>query len=130
MGVFFCGEFRREYMRIVSQDKRHSINFDNIVIAVGDIDGKQVIYCSTTPRAYRDDILILGEYASLERAQDIFNDIHKAYSLVSIVTSNLGEEAACQFIGSRHTMQKIIQMDNTDSGITVFDNYVYYMPES
>ena len=117
-------------MRIVSQDKRHSINFDNIVIAVGDIDGKQVIYCSTTPRAYRDDILILGEYASLERAQDIFNDIHKAYSLVSIVTSNLGEEAACQFIGSRHTMQKIIQMDNTDSGITVFDNYVYYMPES
>lgn len=60
-------------MRIISQDKNHSINFDNTYI------WKQTthIYAFVGKRD-----VVLGHYESEERAQEVFDEMHSPYQKV------------------------------------------------
>lgn len=111
-------------MRIISQRRDVSIEFDKAIIK---------IECETIIRAFlhsdMDKMVLLGVYDTPERAQEVFNDIHNAYAPVGIISMNLSEEQAAQFIGSQNVKMKHIAMDIPDAVISTYDNYVYYMPE-
>lgn len=107
-------------MRIVSQERKWSTDFNNTVFWMQDniicakIDGVSVVF---------------GEYESCERAQEVFLDIHNAYAPVGIVATNLSEEQCCQFIGSESVKMNIVQMPaGFNSEIVMYEAYVYYMP--
>jgi len=74
---------------------------------------------------------VIGEYETIERAKAVFEDIHKAYSPVGLITCALSEEQAKQFIGSENVKQKVVMMpmDNKDWTVSTYDNIVYYMPK-
>lgn len=107
-------------MRIISQDKNHSIDFENTYI------WKQ----ATHIYAYvgKKDV-VLGHYENAERAEEVFMDIHNAYSPVDLITVNMSEEQIQAFIGSRNISAKVIRMDDADAEITLMQTGVYYMPE-
>lgn len=107
-------------MRVISQNGMHSVNFDIVSFhkrldtIVCMIDGQQFLF---------------GAYESPERAEEVFLDIHNAYAPVGIITTNLNEAQVEPFIGSENVRMSVVQMDMPDSGITTYDNYVYWMPE-
>ena len=96
-------------MRIVSQDRKVSIDFDKVFIKI--IDQKQI--CADTYSANRD-LIVLGCFDSPERAQEVFEDIHKTYAPVYSISNNLSEEQ--------------LNVYASDIALTTYDNYVYYMP--
>lgn len=108
-------------MRIVSQDKTVSVEFNRVYIIR---DEKEILYLSEGNHRR-----VLGTYQSVERAKEVFLDIHNAYSPVAVITTELTQEQAKIFIGSENMNAKIIQMDNPESGVTTYENIVYYMPE-
>ena len=57
-------------MRIMNQHRNRSVNFDNVEIRVDD----------TRVFAESDRSIILGEYDTEERALEVFQEIHKAYT--------------------------------------------------
>ncbi|MCI8795343.1 MAG: hypothetical protein HFG89_00615 [Dorea sp.] len=57
-------------MRIFNQQRNRSINFDNVDIFVED---KQIFAFGTRK-------IILGAYETEERASEVFEEIHMAYS--------------------------------------------------
>lgn len=108
-------------MRIVSQDKTVSIEFNRVHII---LDEKEILY-----RTEGNHGRVLGTYQCEERAKEIFIDIHNAYSPVAVITTGLTEEQAKPFIGSENIKTPIIQMDMQDAAITTYENIIYYMPE-
>lgn len=112
-------------MRIVSQDRKTSVNFDRVVIEI--INEKQICAISHTDHG---TLAFLGSYETSERAKEIFRDIHNAYSPVGLVTCALAEEEIKQFIGSENVNQKIIMMpEDREWVVSRYGGYVYYMPE-
>lgn len=107
-------------MRIISQNRKNSLNFDRVYLWMQE----NIIYAS-----FGNVRLVLGSYASEERASEVFLDIHKAYAPVGIIATNLSEEQINPFIGSKNVDMKVITADNPDYEVTTFDNYVYYMPD-
>ena len=81
------------------------------------------------PYANQSDVIILGKYVSPERAREVFENIHNAYAPVGIITTNLTEEQTKAFIGSVNLHAQVIQMDEPNTGITTYNEVVYYMPE-
>lgn len=57
-------------MRIINQRRNRSVNFDSVEIHVDDIG----IF------AVGDHKILLGEYNTEERASEVFEEIHKAYT--------------------------------------------------
>lgn len=72
---------------------------------------------------------LFGAYESPERAEEVFTDLHDAYAPVGLITSNLSEEQAKQFVNSENVIIKAIKLDGVDCAVTTYDNYVYRMPE-
>ena len=107
-------------MRIVSQGRNQSVDFDRVYIWRQD----NVVYANIG-----NERKVFGTYASEERAAEVFLDIHKAYAPVGIVATNLSEEQIKPFIGSENISMKVIRIENPDYEVTTFDSYVYYMPE-
>lgn len=107
-------------MRIISQNRNHSVNFDRVYLWMQE----NIIYAD-----FCNKRLVLGAYVSNGRAAEVFLDIHKAYAPVGIVATNLSEEQIKPFIGSENVGMNVIRTDNPDYEVTTFDNYVYYMPE-
>ena len=58
-------------MRIISQNRDISVEFDNVILK---ICNESLIYAY--PYANRSDAIVLGKYASHERARDVFEDMH------------------------------------------------------
>ena len=107
-------------MRIVSQNRNLSVDFSWCEIWMQ----YSVIY-----RRIGNDSKVIGQYVTEERAAEVFEDIHRAYNPVSIISENLNEAQISKFIGSENVMAKVVYMDVPDVGITTYDNYVYYMPK-
>lgn len=57
-------------MRIINQHRNRSVNFDNVEIRMDD----------TRVFAGSDRSILLGEYDTEERALEVFQEIHKAYT--------------------------------------------------
>lgn len=58
-------------MRIISQDRDISVEFDNVILK---ICNGSLIYAY--PYANQSSALVLGKYASQERAREVFEDMH------------------------------------------------------
>ena len=114
-------------MRIISQNRDISVEFDNVILKICNIS---LIYAY--PYANQTTALVLGKYESKERAREVFDDIHNAYSPVGLITCALSEEQEAQFIGSENVKQNVVMMpvESKDWVVSTYDNYVYYMPEN
>lgn len=107
-------------MRVVSQNRNFSFDFDRTVF------WKQynIIYAKIGTES-----IAIGQYTSDERAAEVFEDMHKAYGPVGLISTNLSKEQAAQFIGSSNTPIRCIEMNEPGTGITTYDSIVYYMPK-
>lgn len=108
-------------MRVVSQNRNYSVDFDRTLFW----KQNNVIYGKIDDNSN----IVFGSYKSNERTDEVFLDMHNAYAPVGIITTNLTDEQAREFIGSVNLHAKIIQMDDSDAAITTYENIVYYMPE-
>lgn len=107
-------------MRVVSQNRRWSVDFDKAIFWMQD----NTIYAKIN----RDSI-VFGEYESNECAQEVFLDLHNAYAPVGIISTNLSREQCLPFIGSENVWMNIVQMPvGFNSDIVTYNTYVYYMP--
>lgn len=107
-------------MRVVSQNRNYSFDFDRTIFWTQ----YNIIYA----RVGADNILI-GQYKSDERAAEVFKDMHRAYSPVGLISTNLTEEQVAQFVGSCNVPIKCVEMNEINTRITIYDSIVYYMPE-
>lgn len=107
-------------MRVISQNRTHSVNFDSVIFWWQ----FEMIYAKIGT-----ENIVFGQYESEERAAEVFLDIHNAYAPVGIIATNLIEAQIEPFIGSDNVSVNIIQMNDLSSEITTYDNYVYWMPE-
>ena len=107
-------------MRVVSQGRNYSVDFEHIPFWTQN----NIIYAKIG-----NENQVFGKYESEERAEEVFKDMHKAYALVGMITSDLSEEQIKAFVKSQNVDMPVIQMNNPDTGIAIFDNVVYYMPE-
>ena len=103
-------------MRIISQTKDLSIDFDHTPICVSYnhvcaiIDGQQKV---------------IGQYETDKRAQEVFNDIHKAYSGEPVKITELDESAYKTLLNSIVDPMPI----KIDSSVEYSNNGIYIMPE-
>lgn len=108
-------------MRIVSQNRKTSVNFDHIALTIDDsnaivgLAGKYGI--------------VLGRYKDENRAKEVFEDIHNAYAPVYSVSSNMEPEEIMEFVGSMNVKSNNIAYFDNNSSITTYVEYVYYMPD-
>lgn len=109
-------------MRVVSQNRDFSFDFDHTVFWTQD----NVIYAHIGD-SMRDKVI--GKYESSSRAAEVFEDMHKAYSTVGLISTNLTDEQVAQFVGSCNVPIKCIEMNDPNIGITTYDSIVYYMPK-
>lgn len=107
-------------MRVVSQNRNYSFDFDRTVFWTQ----YNVIYAKI-----RTESIAIGRYESDERAAEVFEDMHKAYSPVGLISTNLTDEQVAQFVGSCNVPIKCIEMNEPNIGITTYDSIVYYMPK-
>lgn len=107
-------------MRIVSQDRKLSVDFDRCEIWMQD----KFIY-----RRIGIDNRVIGAYETEERAAEVFEDIHKAYAPVYSISCNLTEEQIKGiFIQSDNIVARNIIDSDGNMNVTTYDQYVYYMP--
>lgn len=109
-------------MRIVSQDRTLSINFDCC----------EMKRLGTAIVIHREEHRheMIGEYDSPERAAEVFEDIHKAYAPVYSISSNLTEdEVRNMIIKSENIAACNILEFGEGKSLTTYSEYVYYMPE-
>ena len=108
-------------MRIVSQNRDLSIDFNQCEIWTQ----SNVIY-----RRVGRDSLPIGAYATTERAQEVFEDIHKAYAPIYSISDKLTEEQLrAMIMPSKNVLASNILNAGAEMCLTTYDNYVYYMPE-
>ena len=107
-------------MRVVSQKRNYSIDFDRTVFWVQ----LEVIYAKIGTES-----IAIGQYESDKRAAEVFEDMHKAYAPVYSISDGLtDEQIAAMIIPSSNIEAKNIVNSGSDICLTTFDNYVYYMP--
>jgi hypothetical protein len=106
-------------MRIISQNKLHSIDFDRVHLW----RQYKTIYAN-----FGSDTIMLGQYKSDERSEAVFEDIHNAYAPVGIIATNLNEAQARQFIGSDNIKTKAVYMNEPDCAVTTYESFIYRMP--
>lgn len=85
---------------------------DNVVYRRSEIDSK-----------------VIGVYATSERAAEVFEDIHEAYSPYGLICDKLSEEQVSAFVGSKNVRFPVIHMDIMDCMVTTYNSIVYYMPK-
>lgn len=107
-------------MRVVSQSHSYSVDFDRTVFWTQ----SNLIYAKIG-----NENIVFGKYESDKRAAEVFEDMHRAYSPVSLISTNLTEEQVAQFVGSCNVPIKCVEMNEPDVGISTYDSIVYYMPE-
>ena len=107
-------------MRVISQSRNFSFDFDRTIFWTQ----YNVIYAKIGT-----DSIAIGQYASDERAAEVFEDMHNAYSPYGLICDNITEEQIQAFIGSKNVRCNVINMENIDCAVTTFDSIVYYMPK-
>jgi len=113
-------------MRIVSQRRDLSVDFDRVIIKM---DYGKVLYAVSISDT-RGQGMLLGQYDTPERAKEVFEDIHKAYAPVYSISDKLTEEeVAAMIIPSKNVSAVNIINAGAEMCLTTYDNYVYYMPE-
>ena len=107
-------------MRVVSQNRNYSFDFGRTIFWTQ----YNIIYAKIG-----NESIVVGQYESDERAAEVFEDMHKAYSPYGLICDNITEEQIQAFIGSKNVRCNVINMENIDCAVTTFDSIVYYMPK-
>lgn len=107
-------------MRVISQSRNFSFDFDRAVFWTQ----YNVIYAKIGKES-----IAIGQYKSDERASEVFEDMHKAYSPYGLICDNITEEQIQAFIGSENVRCNVINMENIDCAVTTSDSVVYYIPK-
>ena len=107
-------------MRIISQNRMYSFDFDRTVFWVQ----FEIIYAKIGTES-----IAIGRYESDRRAAEVFEDMHNAYAPVGIITTNLTDEQAKEFIGSENIHLRVVKIDDPSAMISTYDSVIYYMPE-
>lgn len=108
-------------MRIVSQDRSLSVDFDHVLVELRYDD---TIVCE--PYEKSEKSMVLGKYTP-KRAQEVFQDIHNVYAPVDMVFINaMPDEELLKNMG-RDIKGIIINGEN--ASVDVRSETVYYMPE-
>lgn len=107
-------------MRVVSQSRNFSFDFDSTVFW----RQHDVVYAKIGAES-----IAIGKYGSDERAAEVFEDMHKAYSPYGLICDKLSENQIQAFAGSKNVRMPVIKMDNMNCTVTTCDSVVYYMPE-
>ena len=110
-------------MRVISQDRCYSYDFDRTMFWKQD----GVIYAHIVGDT-RDRVV--GSYNTDERAAEVFDDMHKAYSDMPLIFQNINpSENFEQELKEMDHRAIITVLPDEPMKIEQIDNSVYYMPE-
>ena len=80
-------------MLIRSQDKMSMVKFENIVININNINGKEII-CWSQMNPGEDEYISLGHYSTKAKAMKVLDMIQEAYAdaeLIPMTVPNIGK---------------------------------------
>lgn len=110
-------------MRVVSQNKCFSFDFDRTMFWTQD----NMIYANVG-ESMRDKVV--GQYESEERAVEVFEDMHKAYSSMPILFQNVEiSEDLQQELKEWNANCIVAKLPDASQKVEQIGNLVYYMPE-
>ena len=108
-------------MRVVSQNRGFSFDFDRTIFWVQ----YNVIYAKVGA-----ENIVVGKYESDERAAEVFDDIHKAYSGDTILFKNVEiSEDLSERLRECNTNCIFTRLPGEQPKIEKISNPIYYMPE-
>ena len=107
-------------MRVISQGRNYSFDFDRTVFWTQ----YNVIYAKIGI-----DSVAIGKYESEERAAEVFDDMHKAYSGMLLFQNVEISEDLSEKLGDWETNCIIARLPSESQKIEQIGNSVYYMPE-
>lgn len=108
-------------MRVVSQKRNYSIDFDRTVFWVQ----LEVIYAKIGTES-----IAIGQYESDKRAAEVFEDMHNAYSDMQLIFRNIEiEDDLGQKLKEWGNKSIITNLPDEPAKVEQIGNSVYYMPE-
>ena len=110
-------------MRVISQDRCYSYDFDRTMFLKQD-----GVICAHISGDTRDRVI--GSYKSSERAAEVFEDIHKAYSDMPLIFQNINPSENFERALKEMNHRAIITvLPDEPMKIEQINNSVYYMPK-
>lgn len=108
-------------MRVISQSRNFSFDFDRTVFW----RQSDVIYAKIGGES-----IAIGKYQSDERAAEVFEDMHRAYSSLPILFQNIEiSEDLKQKLKEWKISCIVAKLPDTSQKVEQIGNAVYYMPE-
>lgn len=108
-------------MRVVSQRRNFSFNFDRTVFW----RQSDVIYAKIGGES-----IAIGKYQSGERAEEVFEDMHRAYSSLPLLFQNVDiSEDLQQKLKEWGTNCIVAKLPDESQKVEQIGNAVYYIPE-
>lgn len=108
-------------MRVVSQSRNFSFDFDRTVFW----RQSDVIYAKIGGES-----IAIGKYQSDERAAEVFEDLHRAYSGLPILFQNIEiSEDTKQKLKEWKANCIVAKLPDDSQKVEQIGNAVYYMPE-
>ena len=106
-------------MRIISQDGKYSINFDNCEL---------MVVANTIVSVSSENRMCIGVYNSPERASEVFNDIHNAYSGMLVLFQNIDPSDDVRELMKKLEKRGIFtRCPDSSPKVEFVDNVVYRM---
>lgn len=117
-------------MLIRSQNKMSLVKFENIIVNINNINGKEII-CWSQINPGEDEYISLGHYSTREKAMKVLDMIQEAYSDFEASKITSTGLATAAYTGSYNTPESV------SGGIKVLKGYakiirgsvVFQMPE-
>ena len=106
-------------MRVISQSRNFSFDFDQTVFW----RQSDVIYAKIGGES-----IAIGKYKSDERAAEVFEDMHNAYTPYKLTYKNVCAQQILPHSGLNNFMVPQIEKGSIDCA-PICDSVVYYMPE-
>lgn len=108
-------------MRVVSQSRNFSFDFDRTAFWTQ----SNVIYAELG-----NENIAIGKYKSNERAAEVFEDLHRAYSSLPILFQNIEiSEDTKQKLKEWKANCIVAKLPDDSQKVEQIGNAVYYMPE-
>jgi hypothetical protein len=73
--------------------------------------------------------ITLGAYESDERATEVFEGVHNAYSDVGFIARNMEPEVTARLSITENAFLRGVILNGGDGSVEVTGNFIYRMPE-
>ncbi len=112
-------------MRIISQNRDISVEFDNVILKI--CNGSLI--CAY-PYANQPEMVVIGKYESQERAAEVFEDLHNAYSRMPVLFQNIDLSDDVRELMKKCEVRGVItRCPDVPPKVEFVDNLVYRMPK-